>query len=153
MVIFVVILAVPVLLGVIGTILASSCGAEAIVHLSKGRHFVATAIGSFVGVLGLAGVLWGGLLFLDVLSGFTEKGPILGGFIALIVVAPLSGGLLGYQAARLLSSKLNWYTCKSCGARFRSQWVGTQCRLCEVEAVRVADERALSPSSTHIQKS
>src|SRR5262245_1383207 len=117
-------MSVPILLGAIVTIVASNFGAEHVVQLSRVRHFLATMIGSLVGWLCLVGFLAGllgvGLLFI------ASQGDL----IALALLASICGAVIGFQSAKLVSRSLTWYTCKTCGARFRSQFVIRKCQPC-----------------------
>lgn len=152
-VIFWAMMSVPIILGLIATILASSAGADAVLQLSRGRHLLAIALGSFLGSLCLAGVVAGGMLFTDSLGAAILLVPeSLGAAILLVLVASVAGGLIGFQSAKLLSKSLNCYTCKACGARFRSQFASRECRRCAEDADRIAIATALVGSSSPIRE-
>jgi hypothetical protein len=146
------IIAVPALLGAIATILASSCGAQAVAHLPGARHFLATVIGGAVGCLCIVGVLWLGLLLLNSVASVVAGAIMLFGLIAVLLSAPLAGGLLGYQVGKFVSSQLNWYRCRTCGASFRSKHVRQQCLQCAEVADRIAVERACARGWTNIRE-
>src|SRR5688500_14371697 len=124
------IMSVPILsVVVVGIMLGSNVGAEAVVRLPPGRRCLACTFGCVVGFLCFGGFFVFGLFFVNDL-------------IALTILSSVSSVLLAYQSARFISCQLNWCTCLTCGVRFRSPFISHECRPCAKEADGVNLERA-----------
>ena len=139
--IFVTVVAIPIFLGALVTLAASGSGAEAKVRLPRDRYVLATATGTVVGWLFLAGAVRLSMLV----------APHVGAMFVVILLGSLWAGLAGYQTAKLLSGRLNWYTCPRCQLKFRSREAVTRCRICELEGDQNTVAESLAKPSRQIQ--
>jgi hypothetical protein len=121
------VLALPLLLGAVATLLAGLEGASAGPHLRTGRRLIAATTGALVGCLALAGAACFGLYV--ALSASTG---LAGCFLA-IVLASVLGLLLAYRSARAIAARLNRYRCAGCRVWFRAQWPTERCPRCTEE--------------------
>jgi hypothetical protein len=140
--IFFMMMSAPLMLGAIGILLASSTGAQDVVRLPAGRHLLATAFGTLLGCLTLAGIV---SVWLFVKESVEAT-------ILLLLVAALAPGVIGYQSAKQLSLTLNVYTCRSCGVRFRSRFASRQCEGCAEAMERAMAEWPMRNVSTDIRR-
>ena len=115
------------LLGMIVTILAGSSGAGARARLPKGRYWLALTIGGAFGCLVLLGSASLGLLIDPVLF----LSPVLSALLVLLLLlAGFLGAFTAYHVARLVSSTLTGYRCRSCWVRFHSRVPTDRCPQC-----------------------
>lgn len=139
---FLMMMSAPLMLGAIGILLASSTGAQDVVRLPPGRHLLATASGTLLGCLTLAGIIGVWLFVRESVEGT----------LLLLLVAALAPGVIGFQSAKHLSLTLNVYTCRSCGVRFRSRFASQLCGECAEAMDSAMEERPLGSSSVDIRR-
>jgi hypothetical protein len=119
------VLAVPLLLGVVTTLLAGVEGASAGPHLRAGRRLVAAAAGGLVGCFTFAGAALVGLH-----AALRTDAGLAGCFLAIFMAAVL-GLLVAFLTARATAARLNRYRCAECRERFRAQWPVARCPRCD----------------------
>ena len=139
------VLSVPIILGMTATLLAASDGANSPVRLPRGRRALATTVGGVIGPFVLAAMVCVTLYAIDGLG----SAIVLSGLPIGILVGSALGVLAAYQTARILSLNLNWYRCKTCGARFRARYATDRCERCEKRAEQEEVARALAGLAAH----
>ena len=127
-------IAAAALAAALATLVASSSGAKASAALPWGRHTRAVAAGLLAG--------WGALAVLTCSAMALIPG--CSAALAVLLVGTVAGVAVGRSVARAVAARLTQYSCRRCGANFRSLTPAEDCAPCASarEAAEVAQALA-----------
>jgi hypothetical protein len=130
----------PLCIGAMAVLLAvpfavtGSRGARSVARLSLARHVAAVLGGTALALVAFVVVAAVGVALVP-----GAWAVLLG-----VGVGGLGGEFLSYWAARFVAARMNWFTCRGCGAWFRARGPARYCPDCDAERDRAELADALA---------
>ncbi len=134
---------VPLSIGIGAVLLASSKGAKADVRLPGRRHYLATATGAALGIVGFVFVIAFGVICM-VLRERVEADGYSAGYLVYvlsILIATVVAAVIAYQTAHWVAARLNGYKCIDCYDKFHSNVSSIRCPVCGENYRKQQEER------------